>query len=74
MVGIFEKALKNDHQIVGYGDLRPQDQKSVASVIAKEALHHPSSFKSDLRCVVSPREEKNPPLNAKLLLSALIKA
>ena len=59
-------------------DVRPQEQKSAASVIAKEALNYRqdchSSFKSDLRWVLSPGEEKRPPPATKLLLSALIKA
>ena len=46
--------------------------------IAKEALSYrqdcPSSFKYDLLCAISPREEKDPRHDTKLLLSATIKA
>ena len=35
---------------------------------------HSSSFKYDLRCVVSPGEVKDPRPNTKLLLSVSIKA
>ena len=58
--------------------VRPQELKSAASVIAKEALNYRqdrrSSFKSDPLWVVSPGEEKDLRPATKLLLSALIKA
>ena len=60
--------------------LRPQDQESAASYTAKEALNyrqdHRSSLKSYLQCarIVSPRKEKNPLHDTKLLLSTLINA
>ena len=58
------------------GVLSPQDLESVASDTAKEALFYcqkyRSSGKSDLRCGVSPGEEKNPRHDTKLLLRSTI--
>ena len=59
------------------GKCNSQEEKSVASFIANEALYYRQdqgcSFKSDPRWVVSPGEEKRPRPATKLLIRVLKK-